>query len=245
MKFRIAILDDSQMDRDSIVNIVNQHFSDEPGAVEINAFGRSDLLLLEIREGKEYDIYLLDMELPSQTEIDKKGGLYVAREIRKWHQDAFIIYITNYVHLAIEGYEVSAFRYIPKNQLGKKLPEALNIIIPKIEEINNQSYVIEKNKSMERILCKDIYYVQKEGKYISIHHKHGISWERKALKVFYEEIGDKDFCYIDQGCLVNLRNVEACQRDMIRLKENIVVPVSRKRFDEVKKGLMSTWRGAD
>lgn len=245
MKFRIAILDDSEHDRKNIERIVCQYFSDKPGAFEINSFGKCDLLLMEIKEGKEYDVFLLDMELPDHTENDKKGGLYVAREIRKLHQESFIIYVTNYVDLAVEGYEVSAFRYIPKNQLKRKIPEAFNIILPKIEEKNQCSYVIEKNNSMERILYKDIYYVQKEGKYISIHHRYGVSCARKALKAFYEEIEGKDFCYIDQGCLVNLRNVEACQRDTIRLKENIILPVSRKRFDEIKRGLLSTWRGAD
>lgn len=84
MKFRIAILDDSQMDRDSIVNIVNQHFSDEPGAVEINAFGRSDLLLLEIREGKEYDIYLLEIVLVCSASV-----ILTSQAIQKKHSIEF------------------------------------------------------------------------------------------------------------------------------------------------------------
>ena len=245
MKFRIAILDDSDHDRMNIERIVYQYFSSKPCSFEINSFGKCDLLLMEVKEGKEFDVFLLDMELPDHMENEKKGGLYVAREIRKLHQESFIIYVTNYVDLAVEGYEVSAFRYIPKNQLKKKIPDAFNIILPKIEEMNKSSYIIEKKNSMERIPYKDIYFVQKEGKYISIHHRYGVSLERKALKAFYEEIEGKDFCYMDQGCIVNLRNVEACQRDTIRLKENIILPVSRKRFDEIKRSLFSTWRGAD
>ena len=56
----------------------------------------------------------------------------MAREIRKYYFDPFIIYITDHVEYSPEAFEVNAFRYIPKIKLQEKLPEALSYAVVKI-----------------------------------------------------------------------------------------------------------------
>lgn len=245
MEFNVAILDDSEMDRKRIEYIVHNYVEQKGINCCITSYEKAELLLLDAREGKCCDLYLLDMRLLGQMEENGSEGLQVAYEIRKLFPDPFIIYITNYMEQATEGYEVGAFRYISKDSLDDKLPDALSALLPKMAEIDCSSYIVKKNNEVQRILYRDIYYIQKEGKYILICHKNGICRERKALKTIFTEIDGRDFCYIDQGCLINLRNVEACQRDQIRLKDNIILPVSRTRFNELKERLLDLWRGAD
>ena len=42
--------------------------------------------------------------------------------------DSYVIFITNYTDYAVDGYELDIFRYILKDQMEEKLPQALEEI---------------------------------------------------------------------------------------------------------------------
>ena len=50
------------------------------------------------------------------------NGMKLARQMRAIHKDFVLIFVTNYGEYAAEGYEVNAFRFLPKLQLAEKLP---------------------------------------------------------------------------------------------------------------------------
>ena len=66
-------------------------------------------------------------------DVDFKGknynGIDIARELRSLRNDAVIVFVTNYVEFAPEGYEVQAFRYLLKNELPQKLEASIGKII--------------------------------------------------------------------------------------------------------------------
>lgn len=54
------------------------------------------------------DIALLDIDYNDQN----YNGLDIAKRLRQFRKDAIIIFVTNFIEYAPEGYEVQAFRYI-------------------------------------------------------------------------------------------------------------------------------------
>lgn len=54
------------------------------------------------------DILILDIQMGSIN------GIELAREIRKLNENNIIIFTTNYLEYALQGYEVAAFRYLKK-----------------------------------------------------------------------------------------------------------------------------------
>ena len=81
------------------------------------------------------------MELPQQI----KGFLPNVR----------IIFVTSHTEYAIDAFELSIFRYVPKNNLEAKLPAAVLDAARLIELEAGQEYTIQTASRMEKIPFKD------------------------------------------------------------------------------------------
>lgn len=234
---RIAVLDDQEIYLETVEMITQKSMSEQGIIYEFSKYASPKSFLHDLEEDKKCDIYLLDVELPETS------GLEIARQIRKKYYDSTIIYITNYVEYAIEGYETNAYRYIPKKLLEEKLPEAYRSICPEIERKTKDYYVIEKNHRLERIAVEDIYYVKKEEKYISIVHKHGTSRERTTIAEFFERVEKYDFFVIvDRSYVVNILHVMSLKNQQLILRNGQMLPVSKPKLSHVKQEIMRIWR---
>lgn len=236
---RIAILDDSESDCLRIEKIAKEYFEKIQKPCEITVFKQSDILFLDLRERKYFDFFLLDMEMPDKT------GLEVAQEIRQHYLEPVIIFVTNYLEYAIEAYEVNAFRYIPKLILDEKLPQAIEAMLPRIEQLNQRAYVIKKEIRAEKIFYRNIFYVKKDKKEIVIVHRDGESRERKTLQEFYEIAGTEEFFYIDKGCIVNVQHIMSFKKDEVKMRNQTILTVSRPRYHEVQERILAYWEEVD
>ena len=234
---KIAVLDDQEVYLNEI-EVITQNCMLELGiSYEIFTYNSPENLLYDIEEDNKYDIYLLDVELPTTS------GLEVAKKIREKYYAPIIIYITNYVEYAIEGYEANAYRYIPKKMLKNKLPEAYTSIYPSIESKKKEFYTIEKNHKLERIAYEDIYCIKKDEKYILLVHKHGISRDRKTIAEFMESVKAYDlFIGVDRSYVVNILHVMSLKNQQIILRNGEMIPVSKPKLSYVKKEIMRKWK---
>lgn len=234
---KIAVLDDQELYLNSIEVITRNCMLEQGISYEIFTYNSPEDLLYDIEEDNKYDMYLLDVELPTTS------GLEVARKIREKYYEPIIIYITNYVEYAVEGYEANAYRYIPKKMLEQKLPEAYASIYPSIENKKKEFYIIEKNHKLERIAYEDIYYIKKDEKYILLVHKHGISRDRKTIAEFMESVKSYDsFIGVDRSYVVNVLHVMSLKNQQIILRNGDVIPISKPKLSYVKKEIMRIWR---
>lgn len=234
---KIAVLDDQELYLNNIEVITKNCMLEQGISYEIFTYNSPEDLLYDIEEDNKYDIYLLDVELPTTS------GLEVARKIREKYYDPIIIYITNYVEYAVEGYEANAYRYIPKKKLEQKLPEAYASIYPSIESKKKEFYIIEKNHKLERIAYEDIYYIKKDEKYILLVHKYGISRDRKTIAEFMGKVKAYDaFIGVDRSYIVNILHVMSLKNQQIILRNGDVIPISKPKLSYVKKEIMRIWR---
>lgn len=233
---RIAILDDSDQDRSRMDHITKQYFMENSKPYEVSQFSKSSALLDALLHKKYYDLFLLDVEM---QEI---SGLEIARKIRMIYMEPIIIYVTNHVEYAIEAYEVNAFRYIPKVMLEEKLPMAFQALLPKLDLIDQRTYEVETENRIEKILYRNIFYIQKDKKDIVIVHRGGKSRERKTLREIFEVLHSAEFIYIDKGCIINILHVQNCKRDGVYMRDGITLAVSRPRQREVREEIFAYWR---
>lgn len=237
--YRIAIVDDSTRDAGQLEELIEGYFAKSANRrYMVRLYQNSSALLWDLDDRKQFDIYFLDVEMPEQT-----SGLELAYKIRTYCLEAVIIYVTNYVKYAPQAFEVNAFRYIPKQMLGEKLGEALDCILPKIDRQDQRTYVIEVQGRLERILYKNIVFIGKDGKYITIHHRDGESRERKSLSQIMDALKAPEFVYIDKGYIVNIQHIESLQKDCILLKNGMELKISRSKYRDVKEKAADYWRG--
>lgn len=229
---RIAALDDDEKWIITEKLITEQNFL--TNEYEFLGYTRVDYFLADL-EKKECDIYLLDMDL---LETD---GFFVGKAIKDLYEKSIIIYITNYVEYAIEAFEMNAFRYIPKNMLEEKLPEAYRAIADKVKQRKEEYIIILNERRMERIPKEDIYYLVKEKKYVIITHKGGLCKVRTTLEEIHKDLNKKCFLKIDKGCIVNVIHIMSLDHYRVKMRNGEFLSVSQPRLKNVKKSIAEYW----
>lgn len=233
---RIAICDDDNNAVATHKRIAESCLKRCGSAGEIAVYTASDNLLYDITEdGFFYDLILLDIEMPGNT------GMEVAGKIKPCLPNVKIIFITSHIEYAIDAFELSIFRYVPKADIDKRLFTAIQDAIKLIELEEGKFYKIQTNSRLEKIPYKDIYYIEREGKNASISAAGGVSKVRKSLQQVYGELSAEEFVYIDRGCIVNMIHIMQVKAGMAVLKNGVSLPISRTHLQEVKAQINNYW----
>lgn len=203
---------------------------------EIATYTTSDNLLYDICEDNFFfDLILLDIEMPGVT------GMELAGRIKPHLPNVKIIFITSHIEYAIDAFELSIFRYVPKDDIEKRLPSAIKDALKLISLEDGKTYTIQTSSRLEKIPYKEIYYIERDGKNACIVTLSGMSKVRKSLQQVFEELGAEEFIFIDRGCIVNLIHVMQIKGSMAILKNDISLPVSRSHLQQVKEQINTYW----
>lgn len=234
---RIAICDD---DKDSVAlheDIVKRSLQACGIGYEIVTYTQSSNLLYDITDdGLFYDLILLDIEMPGMT------GMEISERIKPYLPNVKIIFVTSHIEYAIDAFELSIFRYVPKNYLDNRLVSAVVDAAKLIELETDREYVIQAAGRMEKIPYRDIFYVQRDGgKNSMIVSSMGTSKVRKSLQQVFEELNTPEFLFIDRGYIVNIIQIMKISDGMAYLKNGETLPISRSHLQEVKQQINKFW----
>lgn len=232
----IAVCEDDGCLLALIEEKVQKYFRENHMAVMLETYDRSDLLKYDVQEGKYFDIVLSDIEMPDTD------GMKLAKQIRSSLPDVIIIFVTAYLKYAIDAYELEIFRYIPKGSLDEKLPKALEDAIKRIQSQSHKSYLIQTATKIEKILLKQIVYIQKDGKNSMIICTDGdVKKVRKSLSNIYKELNSEDFVFVERGSIVNIAQIKGIWKKEILLCNGVRLHASHTRMEEVKNRMAVYW----
>ena len=233
----IAICDDEQEMVESHKQVVEECLRECSEIGQISTYTVSENLLYDISEDNAYyDLILLDIEMPGFS------GMDVAGKIKPYLPDVKIIFITSHIEYAIDAFELSIFRYVPKDKREVKLPAAVRDAIKLLTLEGGKVYTIQSGSRLEKIPCKDILYIRKEGKNAElIDEKGSITRVRKSLQQVFDELGSEEFIFTDRGCIVNIIHVMQIKDSEAVMKNGEHLPVSRSHLQDVKLKINSYW----
>lgn len=233
---KIAICDDEEKAVALHEKIVKACLQAQSVGYEITTYTQSRNLLCDITDdGFFYDLILLDIEMPGIS------GMDLPQRIKSFLPNVKIIFVTSHTEYAIDAFELSIFRYVPKNNLEVKLTAAVTDAAKLIELEAGQEYTIQTANRMEKIPYKDIFYIQRDGKNSSIVSSAGTSKVRKSLQQVFDELNTSEFIFIDRGCIVNIIQIMKISDGMVVLKNGEQLPISRSHLQEVKQKINQFW----
>lgn len=233
---RIAICDDDEQAVPQHETIARQCLSAHGIGFEIATYTRSDNLLCDIVDDHFFfDLILLDIEMPDVS------GMEIAERIKPILPNVKIIFITSHLEYAVDAYEFSIFRYVPKMDLEKRLWTAIADAAKLIELEAGRVYTIQSKSRLEKIPYKGILYIQRSGKNADIVSESGISKVRKSLQQVYDELCAEEFIFIDRGCIVNMVQIMKISGGMAILRNGKQLPISRSHLREAKQQLNAYW----
>lgn len=233
---KIAICDDEEKSVALHERMVRECLQAAGIGCEITTYTQSRNLLYDITDDAFfYDLILLDIEMPGIS------GMELPQQIKGFLPNVRIIFVTSHTEYAIDAFELSIFRYVPKNNLEAKLPAAVLDAARLIELEAGQEYTIQTASRMEKIPFKDIFYVQRDGKNAMIVSSAGTAKVRKSLQQVFDELNTPEFIFIDRGCIVNIIHIMKISDWMAVLKNGEQLPISRSHLQEVKQKINEFW----
>lgn len=232
---KIAVCDDEQRYIDRLVNHI-ELYGDEGGAeFKITEYKSGRKLIEDIMaDSKMYDIVFLDVEMP---EID---GLKTAKAIRKMSEDIILCFVTGHEQYTREAYQVEALGYIVKPVAYNKLKKLLRraVIIVNYEQEHRklcERYIEVPVSGDKRIIdARTIRYIEKNKNQSILHFSDSEIICYESLKKMYSRLDNELFVYSHQGYIVNFNEIKEVKENVICLGRNVEVPVSRRRYKEVR-----------
>ncbi len=232
----IAICDDDDSAVAAHQQIAEACLQNSGSMGEFAVYTDSRNLLYDITEDAFFfDLILLDIEMPGNT------GMEIAAKIKPYLPNVKIIFITSHIEYAIDAFELSIFRYVPKNDIDRRLPAAIQDAVKLMQLEDGKTYTIQTNSRLEKIPYKEIYYIERDGKNAVITAAGGVSKVRKSLQQVFAELDAEEFIYIDRGCIVNMIHIMQIKDGAAVLKNKEVLPVSRTHLQEVKEQMNRYW----
>lgn len=224
---KIAICDDEAIFRESLKRRLEDYYHSLD--VWIQGFASGEDLLSGF-ERNQYDLLFLDIEMPG---LD---GFETAKRLKERFPDIVVIFLTSHTDLAMEGYEVQAFRFLAKPVVEEKLLAALRAFEDKLHK--EQKITVTENGIQKFIRCSEIYYMKSENVYLQIATKKETYCIRKKMKELLGEIPQDMFLPVHRSYIINLKYVKSFNGKEVILEDDVCIPVSKGKRDYFKQQMM-------
>ena len=233
---RLAIVDDESVYRNHVAELIYAVYGVENVSCYLYSDGSE--IVKSFENGFELDAVFLDIEM---KELD---GMSTAKVIRGYSKDIPIIFLTSHTEMAMEGYEVDAFRFLSKPVKKDKLLETLNELEKKLKV--EEKIILRKDGEEIVYGINDLIYVEAANNSVRFVFKKDTIEMRMKFTQALEMIDgiSKDFCKCHRSYYVNLAHVKKLGSADIAMDNGDILPVARGSAADAKKMLFEYIRRA-
>lgn len=240
---RILLCDDDTVFLEQMRTEIRTALSKAHVGTVIHTFTGAEDIPEELLES--CDLYFLDIDFSGKCYT----GMDIAKRIRRGSQDPVIIFLTNYIEYAPQGYEVQAFRYVLKSDVHQKLEQYLLEAVNKLS-VQRESIQVRISGEPITLYLEDILFVESIAHSAIIHVQNvGGTDDGQAVYKLYsslssmeEQLSDRGFLRIQKSYLVNMRRIKKLRCSEVTLDNGTTLPVSEKTYAEQKKKYL-LWKG--
>ncbi len=230
MKYKIAVCDDDTEQREYLYGIVAAWAKKNRHLAEIKQYSEAKAFLFDYAEEKDFDILLLDIEMPAISGID------LAKEVRRGNAAVQIVFVTGYYEYFSDGFDVSALHYLIKPVDAGKLCPVLDKAVDNLA-YRQRSVLLATADGDIKVSLVDILYIEAQNVYVVVHTVHGNYRTRMALGKFCGQL-DETFFKAHRSFVVGLKYVRKITRTDITMLNGDTVPISRGMYDEIHAALV-------
>ncbi|HBT39792.1 MAG: Two component transcriptional regulator, LytTR family [Thermotoga sp. 50_1627] len=209
---RVAILEDEQLARDSLVQMVSKY----PDLKLVGAFASSREFLKHV---SKIDVAFIDIKLPSES------GVNIARRLKK----VGIVFVTAYEEYAAQAFEIGAIDYLVK----PVREERFQLCVERILQAYSRPLLklpVREGRNVLMLDFKGIFYIEafgkrcvaatEEGEY-EVYHWNLAELERRLPDNFLR-VHKSYICNIDK-----VRKLIRFPTLQIEMENGRVIPVSK------------------
>lgn len=220
--WNIAVCDDDKTVCRQVQALLYQYSID----LKISVFNSGSELL---RNNNPYDIIFLDVEMP---EIN---GIKTTDELRRRNKNIYVIFLTNHPNYIDEAFKVRAYRYFNKPVSQSRLCEVMREVE---REALEEAKISLSSKGRTCIVnISDITHIEAYGDGTYIYTPQNVYESREQLKTWLIRLKPFPFIHIHKSFAVSAGKIIDYTKGGVILKGNIKVPVSRRKYQNLKESL--------
>ncbi len=235
MAYRVAIVDDSNIDAEYVQGILNGWAEQRRAYIQAEMFPSAESFLFRYAEDKDWDILLLDIEMGAMD------GVFLAKKIRQDNESVQIVFITGFADYISEGYEVSALHYLMKPVKQDKLFVVLDRAIAAIQK-TERVILLPVDGEMLRLPVGQVQYVEAFSHTVAIVTGTDTIQVKMPISEIEKLLGD-GFIRCHRSYLAGLKHIARLSKTEVILDNGKTLPLSRSATVSVHKAFISYYTG--
>ncbi|KRO66823.1 MAG: two-component system response regulator [Cryomorphaceae bacterium BACL21 MAG-121220-bin10] len=230
---KCAVVDDSTLQRLSIVKLIQNHPSLTLVAQYTNAVEAKAGLL-----ANEIDLAFLDIEMPVLSGFDLLDDLTHKPQI---------IFVTGKTKYAFKAFDYDAVDYLRKPIAKDRFLNAVHkaIVNHKLkneEGFDDEDFIfVKSNLKKRKVFLSELRYIEALGDYVKMVTEHDSLVVLSTMKAFENLLPEGRFLRIHKSYIVNVEKVERYNSKQIEL-DNQQLPLSRNRKADLIEALAATMK---
>ena len=230
---KCAVVDDSTLQRLSIVKLIQNHPSLTLVAQYTNAVEAKAGLL-----ANEIDLAFLDIEMPVLSGFDLLDDLTHKPQI---------IFVTGKTKYAFKAFDYDAVDYLRKPIAKDRFLNAVHKAIVNYKLKNEEGFddedfiFVKSNLKKREVFLSELRYIEALGDYVKLVTEHDSLVVLSTMKAFENLLPEMRFLRIHKSYIVNVEKVERYNSKQIEL-DNQQLPLSRNRKSDLIEALAATMK---
>ncbi len=222
---RVAACDDEEQSLEKVRELFDNYLRNHKEIdAEFEAFN-STLELMEARDKRRFDAYILDIY------IDAQSGIDLAENIRKDDENAVIIFLTTSAFHYKDAFRLNASHYLEKPIDSKEFNDAMDRLFRNGED---KYYAVKDGTGIHRVLVSNIMYVISEDHYKDIICSDGESYLiRETMANIKGALEEEYFYMLSNKLIINLKRIRKISSTEVTMEDGRSFPLPRGTYRAV------------
>lgn len=213
---KIALCDDERFWADKLHKLISEYNDARHTDCYITVFSSGSELL---KRGEKYDVIFMDYQMKG---LD---GIETARKIREQNNECVIIFVSSYPDIAIDTFEVNAYRFLVKPIDKDKLFKSLDDFKKQTEA---DDFIVLKSRDEERIIrASEIIFCEAANKHSLLHTPNGIIESSKNIKEIGKQLKKEIFFRCHKAYIVSFPHIKSFDNKHITMDNGEQASISR------------------
>jgi len=218
MTIKCLIIDDEPS-----AQIILKNFIKNVDFLELSGTCNNAIEALEILQTSDIDLLFLDIKMP------KISGLTFFKSLQNPPK---AIFTTAYPKYAVDGFNVNALDFLLKPFSFERFLTASNKALENHTSINltktsNNSILLKSNKTIHKVLLKDILFLEAYGDYVKVYTKNKLIITNKTFSAILELLPESKFIRVHKSFAIYLDAIISLSGNQITLNEHHI-PIGQK-----------------
>ncbi len=231
---KCAIVDDSTLQRLSIIKLIENHPSLNLVAEYNNAIEAKMGLM-----NTAVDLIFLDIEMPILSGFDLLDDLTHKPQI---------IFVTGKTKYAFKAFNYDAVDYLRKPISKERFLNAVHKAITNYRLKNDDGFddedfiFVKSNLKKRKVFLNELRYIEALGDYVKLVTEHDALVVLSTMKAFEKLLPENRFLRIHKSYIINFDKVEKYNSKFIELEDDEQLPLSRNRKTQLVEALAANMR---